>query len=140
MPQEIFQFLVLLSVSLGAFMVAQQLRMSLAVGYLLAGMVMGPSALGFLEKTLFLDILGHIGILLFLFTVGLELPLHRLKSLKRYIFGLGAAQVFISAFLIGLGGVLLHNKIPFVLLTIVSLAFAFSSTAIIVQLLSEKSA
>ena len=139
MPQEILQFLVLLSISLGAFMLSQQFRMSLAVGYLLAGMLMGPSVLGILEKTSFFKILGHIGILLFLFTVGLELPLHRLRSMKRYIFGLGGIQVFLSAILIGIGGALLYEKQnSFVVLTIISLAFAFSSTAIIIQLLSEK--
>ena len=137
MPTELYTLLLLLAAAMTAFLACQRLQASLATGYMLVGMVLGPCGFSFVQKTPFLDVLGELGILLLLFTMGLELPFHRLRALRRKIFGLGLVQVIGTTLL--LYGI--FSYFPLLRqsgsLLILSLILSFSSTAIIVQLLSE---
>jgi len=118
-----------------AFLVAQKLKTSLALAYLLAGVVAGPLGFGLLMPNELLSGVGQFGLLLFLFSVGLEIPLHRIVSLRRYIFGLGLLQVLITSLaLFGLASLFL----PVGPAVILALAASLSSTAVVVQVLSER--
>jgi Kef-type K+ transport system membrane component KefB/voltage-gated potassium channel Kch len=135
MPQELLTFLALLATVLGSFVICQKTRVSIAIGYLLSGIVLGPLGFGLFEKTPFLSILGQVGLLLFLFTVGLEIPFHRIRALRRYIFGFGLVQVFATS---GVLFSITQFLMPWDTALILSIALSFSSTAVVVQLLSER--
>lgn len=133
--QEIYVFLILISASLVAFMACKKTHTSLAIGYLLMGTLLGSSGFGVLTKTPLLETLSQLGILFFIFTVGLEIPIHRIRTLKRFIFGFGFAQVFITTCILGL---LLNPFFKLSTTIILAISFSFSSTAVIIQLLSER--
>ena len=135
MPQELLTFLALLATVLVSFVICKQTKTSIAIGYLLSGILLGPLGFGFFEKTAFLSILSQVGLLLFLFTVGLEIPFHRIRALKRYIFGFGLVQVVATSALLFS---VIQVFIPWQTALVLSLALSFSSTAVVVQLLSER--
>jgi Kef-type K+ transport system membrane component KefB len=78
-------------------------KSSAVLGYLAAGLLVGPHALGFIQDPDSVLLLAEFGVIFLLFTIGLELSIERLKLLRHYVFGLGAAQVFLTALLIGGG-------------------------------------
>ena len=66
------------------------------VGFLLAGVLIGPNALGIIEDRDLVDAAAEIGVILLLFTIGLELSLERVARLRRLIFGVGGLQVVLT--------------------------------------------
>ena len=125
-----------------------RMRISPVLGYLGAGVALGPSGLGRLARDApWLDwialtnveAIGRIaafGIVFLLFTMGLELSLERLKRLRRLVFGLGFAQVALSTLL--LGGLALALGQPPVAALALGAALAMSSTAIVIPVLAER--
>lgn len=128
--------------------VLRYFKIPTALGYLLAGIAVGPYGLGALASTFpFLDIvsledaehvkiLAELSIILLLFVIGLELTPSRLWQMRNLVFGLGSAQVLISASIIGLIAYLWGNSIQVSIL--LGLSLALSSTAITIQWLQEK--
>lgn len=118
------------------FFIWKTIPVNPAVGFLLSGIALGPIGLNLLKNPSLLDHMGHIGLMIFMFIVGLEMPLNRIKSLYKSIFGLGFLQVAITTGLFyAVLNSFFHNRTAF----IVSLALSFSSTAIIIETLSERS-
>ena len=125
----------------------QRLRLNPVLGYLLLGVVLGPHALGRLAETVPVlgfatleesegsEALAELGVLFLLFTIGLELSLKRLWSLRRLVVGLGGLQVALSAILIALVAFAFGNPGPAAL--VIGLCLALSSTAIVMGLLAE---
>lgn len=125
-----------------------RMRVSPVLGYLGAGVALGPSGLGRLaQKAPWLDSLAlsnveaidriaAFGIVFLLFTMGLELSLERLKRMRRLVFGLGFAQVALSTLLIG--ALALAMRQPPAAALILGAALAMSSTAIIIPVLAER--
>jgi monovalent cation:H+ antiporter-2, CPA2 family len=128
--------LILLVAAIIAVPLAQRLRVSPVLGYLVAGLVVGPFGLGFIRNTGQAEQLSEFGVVFLLFTVGLDMPLQRLQAMWRYMFGLGLAQVLLAGGAIGLGGYALGLSPPAAL--VVGGALAFSSTATVLQLLAER--
>ncbi len=128
--------LILLLAAIIAVPLAQRLRVSPVLGYLAAGLVVGPFGFAFIEDTGEAERLSQFGVVFLLFTIGLDMPLHRLQAMWRYIFGLGLAQVLVTAGAIGLASVALGARPPAAL--VVGGALAFSSTAAVLQLLGER--
>lgn len=115
---------------------ARGLGMSSVLGYLIAGVVLGPSGLGLAESSGVLRLLGEVGILFLLFAIGLELSLARLVEMRRDVLGLGTAQVVVTGAL--LAAVVTSAGVAAGLLAVVvGLALALSSTAVVLQLLRE---
>lgn len=115
----------------------RRLRLSPILGYLAVGMLLGPHGLGVVPDVTEVQFLAEFGVLFLLFTIGLELPLDRLKALRRYVFGLGGAQVVISAAsmaAIGMWGF----GLAWPAALIIGSALALSSTATVLQLMSER--
>ncbi len=127
----------------------KKLKISAVMGFLFIGVAMGPHVLGRLandlpwlaafefeqsEPTL---LLAELGIVFLLFVIGLEVSLERLWSLRRYVFGLGFLQVTLSAIAITAVAMLFGNS--FTVSTVIGIAFALSSTALVLQLLRERS-
>lgn len=63
------------------------------VGYILTGLLIGPSGLGLVSDSAALTTIGEIGVVLLLFTLGLEFSFEKLASLRRYVFGLARRRL-----------------------------------------------
>ncbi len=115
-------------------LVARYLKQPLLVGFLVAGIVIGSVLKGFHFESL--DVLGKVGVTLLLFLLGLEIRISDLKSVGKISLITGLGQILFTSFF----GFLITTLLGFPLLTAVyvSIALSFSSTIIIVKLLSEK--
>ncbi|WP_293867137.1 monovalent cation:proton antiporter-2 (CPA2) family protein [uncultured Alsobacter sp.] len=110
--------------------------LGVVIGYLAAGLAIGPAGFGIVKDADAVRGVAELGIVLLLFVIGLELKLSKLLSMKRDIFGLGAAQFAGSAAVIGLVALLLGVKPGGAFVAGVS--FAMSATAIALQILDER--
>jgi glutathione-regulated potassium-efflux system protein KefB len=112
--------------------------LSAVLGYLVAGVVIGPSGLGLFREPETLRSIAELGIVMFLFVIGLELKPSKLLSMRRDIVGLGFAQVIVAMvpllILLKAGGLAGAGLIA------VAFAFALSATAIALQVLNERGA
>ncbi len=113
-----------------------RLRSSPILGYLAAGMIIGPYGLSLIGDTKAAHTLAEFGVVFLLFAIGLELSFDRLRALGGKVFGLGTAQVLLSGGAIGLVALWLGQ--PKVAAAIIGGGLALSSTAFVLQLLSEK--
>lgn len=115
----------------------RRLRFSAILGYLVAGATIGPSGLGLIADVEGTRALAELGVVFLLFVIGLELSLERLKAMRRYVLGLGTAQVVVTAALLAVAVRLLLGPSP-AAAAVVGGALALSSTAFVSQLLSER--
>ena len=114
-----------------------RLKLGAVLGYLVAGMIIGPHLLGLVtdpEATLGF---AEFGVVLLLFVIGLELRPKRLWDLRYDIFGLGSAQVLLCGFAIT-GALLLTTIFTWQAALVIGLALALSSTALDVQILRDQ--
>ena len=105
------------------------------LGFLAAGMVLGPNALGLISGIHTTETLAELGIVFFLFEMGIELSYDRLKSMKKDVFGLGLCQFSITAAVIAAVGSLFG--IPANALVVLGGGLALSSSAFVLQLLKD---
>lgn len=112
------------------------LRQPLIVAFLLAGLITGPFGFGIIKSYESVELLGHIGISILLFVVGLRLDLHLIRTIGPVALATGGGQIFFTV----LFGFIITwvMDLPLVSALYVSVAMAFSSTIIIVKLLSDK--
>lgn len=130
-----FYQIALFVVVAGVFgLIANLFKQPLLIGYLFAGLIMGTT--GIVQDTEMLEILGKIGVTLLLFLLGIEMKTDELSSVGKTALITGLGQVFFTTAV----GFLLASLLGFSTLTSVyfGIALAFSSTIIIVKLLSEK--
>jgi glutathione-regulated potassium-efflux system protein KefB len=126
-------FLVAAAIAVPLFM---RMGLSAVLGYLVAGVLIGPAGLGLIpasENTLSIS---ELGVVLLLFLIGLELSPARVWLMRRAVFGVGSAQVIITAALIGV--IALVCGIDWHIAIVAALGLALSSTAIDLQILSER--
>jgi CPA2 family monovalent cation:H+ antiporter-2 len=106
------------------------------LGYLIAGIVIGP-VLGLVgSETADLQHYAEFGVVLMLFLIGLELDPAGLWEMRRKLVGLGGAQIMITIVVLAAGAVLVGLPLP--LAIAIGMTFALSSTAIVLQTLNEK--
>ncbi|MBN2635502.1 MAG: cation:proton antiporter [Prolixibacteraceae bacterium] len=132
-----FQALIYLAAAVISVPLAKKLGFGSVLGYLLAGIIIGPFVLGLLGKGT--DEVLHFaefGVVLMLFVIGLELQPSLLWKMRRSIFGLGGLQVLITTLVITGVALLFNFKINRALA--IGLILSLSSTAIVLQTLSEK--
>jgi glutathione-regulated potassium-efflux system ancillary protein KefC len=116
--------------------IAKALGLGAIIGYLAAGIAIGPWGLALVSNVQDILHFAEFGVVLMLFLVGLELQPSRLWSLRRPIFGLGSAQVLgCAAALFALGWL---GGLPWRISLVGALGLALSSTAIALQSLSER--
>ena len=128
---------ILLAAGVLLVFVCQLLRLGAVIGFLLAGIVVGPSGLNLIGNISSLSHFSELGIALLLFFLGIELKPARLWAIRRQIFGLGSLQLCASAIAIFLPLYWLLD-LSLELTLFLALTLAFSSTAFVVQLLYEK--
>lgn len=114
----------------------KRLNLSPILGYLAVGALIGPYSLGWVSDAEGVSHVAELGVVFLLFSIGLELSFERLKAYRKLIFGLGAAQVVLSAFVIGVIAYWWGNTAEAAL--VIGLCLALSSTAMVMQLLTER--
>ncbi len=114
-----------------------RLKLGAILGYLAAGIVIGPQVLQLIADPESTFSFSEFGVVLLLFVVGLELNPSRLWALRRDIFGLGVLQVVLCGFAIA-GVLLLITAFTWQAALVVGLALALSSTALDIQLLKNQ--
>ena len=112
----------------------KRLNLSPVLGYLVAGACIGEhgaNVVGY-EQT---SLLGEMGVVFLLFAIGLELSIERLKAMRKYVFGLGSLQVFITSIIIAAAVMIATQNSS--LAIIIAGGLALSSTAIVMQVINE---
>jgi CPA2 family monovalent cation:H+ antiporter-2/glutathione-regulated potassium-efflux system protein KefB len=112
-------------------------KLGAVLGYLAAGIIIGPSLLGLVSEPEQVLKFAEFGIVLLLFVIGLELQPSRLWALRRDIFGLGAAQVILCGLALT-GLVMVATNLTWQAALVVGLPLGLSSTALVMQLLNER--
>ena len=130
------QAIIFLAAAIIAVPITRRLGFGSVLGYLAAGIIIGPFGLGLIVEPEHVLHFAELGVVFLLFIIGLELQPSRLWVLRRMVFGLGASQVLISAVMIALlawlAGVTPTTAI------VIGLTLALSSTAFVLQMLAEK--
>jgi glutathione-regulated potassium-efflux system ancillary protein KefC/glutathione-regulated potassium-efflux system protein KefB len=114
----------------------QRLKLGAVLGYLAGGMLLGPWGLGIVPDTQNMFTFAEFGVALLLFLVGLELDPARLWSMRQLVFGLGTAQLVLTATAVGALGAWLGLAGHAAL--IAGVGFAMSSTALVLSSLAER--
>ena len=115
---------------------ASRLGIGAVLGYLLAGIAIGPWGLGFISDVDEILHFSELGVVFLMFIIGLELNPAKLWQLRRSIFGVGAAQVIGSAVI--LGGLLMLAQFSWQAAVVGGIGLAMSSTAMALQLMRDK--
>jgi glutathione-regulated potassium-efflux system protein KefB len=133
---ELAKVVVLLAAGVVAVPLFKRAGLGSVLGYLTAGVIIGPFGFAvFSEPSTILHV-AELGVVMFLFVIGLEMEPSRLWGLRRQIFGLGALQVCVcGALLTGIG--ILAGFAPIVAF-IGGMGFTLTSTAVVVQVLEER--
>jgi len=126
--------LLLVAAIIGA--IGVRLRQPLIVAFIAVGILVGPSVLGWVSANDQVDLLAKLGIALLLFVVGLKLDLHIIRTMGPVALATGLGQVFFTS-VVGYFIAIVMGMTPVTALY-VAVALTFSSTIIIVKLLSDK--
>jgi monovalent cation:proton antiporter-2 (CPA2) family protein len=129
--------LVLLAAAVLSVPIARRLGLSAIVAYLIAGIVIGPHGLAAFGTPESIIPVSELGVVMLLFLIGLELELGRLVALRRAIFGLGAAQLALTALAIGTLAYLV-GLVDWRGAVVAGVALAMSATAIALEILEER--
>ncbi|MFY8030263.1 MAG: cation:proton antiporter, partial [Devosia sp.] len=133
---DLVQIVALLGAAVIAVPLFRRLGLGSVLGYLVAGLVIGPFGIGLVEDAEAILHAAELGVVMFLFIVGLEMEPSKLWSLRRQIFGLGVIQVVIcGALLTGIGVLLGFSP---VVAFVAGMGFVLTSTAIVMQILTER--
>ncbi|HEV7820286.1 MAG TPA: monovalent cation:proton antiporter-2 (CPA2) family protein [Burkholderiales bacterium] len=136
MDDSLHLALILLAAAVMVVIVFRLLKLPAMLGYLLVGIVIGPHGLGLIPDTEGTRSLAEIGVVFLMFSIGLEFSLAKLTTMRRIVFGLGAAQVALTMAAViaamALGGVDWRTG------TVLGAAVAMSSTAIVSKMLADK--
>jgi len=136
MSEVYYEFAGLLAASVVAGVVAVGLRQPMIIAFIAVGILVGPAAFGLVTAHDQVELLAEVGVTVLLFVVGLKLDIHLIRSLGRVALATGLGQLaftIVFGFLIGLG-----LGMPAAKAAYVAVALTFSSTIIIVKLLSDK--
>jgi len=127
---------VVLAAAIVGVLLAERLKLGSVLGYLVAGLIIGPAGFGFVTDIEAVHTLAELGVVFLLFMVGLELPLERIRVMPAAIFWLGGGQMLltgaaVAAVIVAFGGTASAA-------VVVGGALTLSSTAIVLRLLSDR--
>jgi monovalent cation:proton antiporter-2 (CPA2) family protein len=132
----IAQVVVFLGATVLAIPLFRRLRLSSILGYLAAGVVIGPWGLRIVQDAEGVMHIAEFGVVLLLFVIGLELQPSRLRAMRKAVFGLGLAQVLLTTAVFML--IALALGLPWNAALVVAFALSLSSTPLVLQLLAER--
>lgn len=134
---ELIKTVALLVTSITVVPLFKRIGLGSVLGYLVAGALIGPSGAGLFEDPNAVVHMAELGVVMFLFIIGLEMHPERLWSMRKAIFGRGFLQVALCGALLTFAGIFilgLSKEVAF----IAGMGFTLSSTAIVMQVLEEK--
>lgn len=130
--------LIILAAAIAVGSLFRRVKASPVLGYLFAGVLIGPHALGLVRDVHAVEALAEFGVVFLLFAIGLELSIGRLLAMRRHVFGMGTLQVVLSATLITLlaraAGLATGEAL------VLGGAMALSSTAVVMRTLQDDGA
>ena len=132
----LFNVFVYLLATVVAVPISKRLGFGAVLGYLLAGVVIGPWGLGLIREAEDILHFAEFGVVLLLFAIGLELNPRRLWAMRKPILGLGGAQVVVTALI--LVGIEMALGLTGSVALVAAMGLSLSSTAMALQLLMEK--
>src|SRR5580692_3241793 len=131
------QIAIFLAAAVIAIPIFRYFRLGSVLGYLAAGIVIGPACLGLISKVDATEHIAEFGIVLLMFVIGLELQPSRLWVMRKSIFGLGLAQVLATT--VGLASAAYFGfEQPWQSALVIGVGLSMSSTALVLQLLAER--
>ena len=133
---DLVQVVALLAAGVVAVPVFKRLGLGSVLGYLAAGLVLGPFGLRVVSDPEAILHAAELGVVMFLFIIGLEMEPSRLWALRKQIFGLGVTQVVICGAMLTGVGILLG--FPPAVAFVAGMGLVLTSTAIVMQLLAER--
>lgn len=135
-PSLLIDVLIFLLAAVVVVPVFRRLKTSAILGYLAAGMIIGPHGFSLIGDTDSAHTLAEFGVVFLLFMIGLELSLERLFTMRKYVFGLGLMQVLVTGVVIAT--IAIAVGIETKAAVIIAGALALSSTAFVLQLLIDR--
>jgi CPA2 family monovalent cation:H+ antiporter-2 len=132
----LLEVIVVLLAAVVSTLLFQRLGLGTVLGYIVAGTVIGPAGLALVSEGETIHALAELGIVFLLFTVGLELPVERIKLLFWRTFALGAGQILVTG--LAVAGVALWAGADGAAAAVIGGALALSSTAIVLRMLSDR--
>ena len=133
---DLLPIVILLAAAVVAVPLFRRIGLGSVLGYLAAGLAIGPYGLGFFQDAQSIIHVAELGVVLFLFIIGLEMQPSRLWSMRAEIFGLGALQVCLAIFILIWVGIALGY--PVAASFVAGTGFVLTSTAIVMQILQER--
>ena len=127
---------ILLTAAVIAVPLIKRLGLSSVLGYLIAGLIVGPFGLAFFYDSASILHIAELGIVMYLFLIGLEMRPSHLWSLRKEIFGLGTLQIIVCS--LGLTAVGLIYGYSWQVSFVCAAGFVLTSTAIVMQLLGDR--
>jgi monovalent cation:proton antiporter-2 (CPA2) family protein len=137
MANYLLDIVILLTAALIAVPLIRAAGFGAVPGFLIAGVLVGPSGLALIDNVTEIGQLAELGVILLLFVIGIELRPVRLWRMRRMVFGLGTLQLLITGALLTVGVHVLLD-VPYRSAILIGPALALSSTAFVLQLLSEQ--
>ncbi len=132
------QLVALLAICLLLTYICHRLRLLPIIGFLLAGILLGPGVFSLIEDEALINQLAEIGVILLLFTIGIEFSLEKLARIARFVFTGGGLQVVLSIFVVM--GILLVFDVDWRDGLFTGFLFALSSTTIVLTILGDRGA
>jgi glutathione-regulated potassium-efflux system protein KefB len=133
---DLVSVVTLLGAAVVAVPVFKRIGLGSVLGYLAAGLAIGPFGLGLFSDPMAILHVAELGVVMFLFIIGLEMEPSKLWAMRRDILGLGLVQVLLSVALLGLVGLALGY--PYAGSLVAGAGFTLTSTAIVMQMLQER--
>lgn len=134
---ELIKVVILLASSVTIVPLFKRLGLGSVLGYLITGCLIGPSVLGVIQDPDAVVHLAELGVVMFLFIIGLEMHPERLWTMRKAIFGRGFLQVGLCGALLTFAGIYIL-ELPKEVAFIAGMGFTLSSTAIVMQALEER--
>lgn len=135
--QTIGPAIVLMGAAVVAVPLFRRLGLGSVLGYFAAGVLVGPSVLALFTDALSILHFSELGVVMFLFVIGLELRPHKLWAMRGQIFGLGLVQVAAATTALSLAGMLAFG-LPATVAFVAGAGFVLSSTAVIMSVLQDR--
>jgi len=132
----LLQTITLLAAAVLIVPVFQFLRLGTVLGFLVAGMLIGPAGLGLITEVEQVRGLAELGVVFLLFIIGIELKPTRLWLMRRQVFGMGSVQVIATGLV--LTAALIAFDVELRVALLLGLGLALSSTAFVLQILTER--
>jgi glutathione-regulated potassium-efflux system protein KefB len=134
--QSLLPAVVFLTAAVVAVPLSKQLKLGAVLGYLIAGVLIGPQLLGLIQDEGTILAFSELGVVFLLFVLGLELSPQRLWVMRKHLFGMGSAQMGLATIVIATAAYFLGFGLGAAV--VAGFGLALSSTAFVLQILAER--